>query len=78
MSQNNSSHHPAFIVHQAFEKFGQNVNNGIQELQHNLGINLGELTSGAARVVHHFQQQISSHLSAPLDAPQMAFAVSII
>lgn len=83
MSQNSLSHHLhplqkiALEVHQAFELFGQNVNSGIQDLQHKVGQPLGELTTGAARMVHHFQQ-ISSQFSAPLAAPQVAFAVSIL
>jgi hypothetical protein len=84
MSQNRSSHHlhplqkKALEVHQAFELFGQNVNSSVQDFQHKFGQPLGELASGAARMVHHFQQQISSHFSAPLAASQMAFAVSIL
>jgi hypothetical protein len=82
MSQNNSSlHHlqkKALEVHTAFEQFGQNVHAGVQDLQQKFAKPLGDIAAGAARMVHHFQQQISSHLSAPVEAPQMAFAVSIL
>ena len=84
MSQNSSSYHihplqqQALGLHEAFEKFGQNVNSGVQHLQHKFGKPLGDIASGATRMVQHFQEQISSHFSAPLAAPQMAFAVSIV